>query len=609
MSSPETETDDLSDDTLSQQPEIKPQHVLVDQVPETDLPINPRQGSRRLRKFPWVSILVFPAQIAAGVLTFTVGYTLTLKSVGRPLSILSGLLASASGQLLLHGVHKRERDRELLECAEAETVQLQRMHWLDAIQAVGKIIDLFGKGMGRSEGLDSMRCIFLDISLARLVHLSTLQRRLRIARTRPQTRMDVLEAGRHYLDFALASYGFILLRLTDIIHPEYDIMVQGTRNVDVALHMLQLTQDDIIVSDLDGEEINVPRHFVAYDHSRQAIVVSLRGTNSISDIITDLICGNEPFAGGYAHSGMKSCAETLRACLKPILRSAFEHHPRYSLILTGHSLGAGVAILLTKLLLLDGYSNVRCYAFAPCPVFGPIHKVDTEWSDALECFVLADDMVATLCLSSARSLALEVERIDKKISLSVSDKRQIVNTNRVDIIEELLNKSKVVDPDPRENEVDQLYIPCLHGINWVIPEEGQETLKYNPITDHDGAGSGTEHRHFAPMPEAEDRESPHMSKKHRRRVKAQRHKEWKEKVESLFGVVPPSYVPLQKYGSYIVRPRLFEKILVTPDCVNSHFPNLYTSSFAGLDLPPREFPKPPKMARNYTKSWYSNELG
>lgn len=600
---------EVGEDAFPSDPNTDPLLTLLDEASQNALPRNARSQTRRHRQVPWVSVLIFPSRVAVGALTFAMGYTLTLSLVSPPLSILSGLAFTATGQLFINALNKLERDRDLGECTEAETVQLQRMHWLDAVQAVGKIIDLFSKGLGRPEGLDSMRCIFLDVSLARLVHCSTLQQRLRIARTRPQTRMDVLEAGRHYLDFALASYGFILLRLTDIIHPEYDIMVQGTRSVDVALHMLQLSQDDMIISDLDGEEINVPRHFVAYDHARQAVVVSIRGTNSISDIITDLICGNEPFAGGYAHSGMKSSAERFCACLKPVLRPVFERHPRYSLILTGHSLGAGVAILLTKLLQLEGFSNVKCYAFAPCPVFGPLHKVDTEWSDALECFVLADDMVATLCLSSARSLALEVERIDKKISLSVTDKRQIINNNQVDVIEELLKKSKAVDPDPREKDVDQLHIPCLHGIHWVIPEEGEEMLTDDPVNRHGGMNCTNEHSRFSLSPASEAINLQRKFQKHRRWVKAQRRKLWKKKVESLFGVVPPSYIPVQRHGSYIVRPRLFEKILVTPDCVNSHFPNLYTSAFAGLDLPQREFPKPPKTGHRYTQPWYSNELG
>lgn len=564
---------------------------------------------RRCRQVPWLSLLAFPARLSANALAFTAGYTISLKHVGLPLSLISGFAVAAASQLLLKSTLERERNRAILERAKADAVQIQRMHWFDAVQAVGKIVDHFGNGLGRPEGLESMRCIFLDISLARLVHISTLRRRLYIARTRPQTRMDILDAGRHYLDFALASYGFILLRLTDIIHPEYDIFIEGTRNEDVARHMLQLSQEDIIVSDLDGEEINIPRHFVSFDHSRQVVVVSIRGTNSISDIITDLICGNEAFAGGYAHAGMKSAAETLCICLIPVLRDAFSRYPRYSLVITGHSLGAGVAILLTKVLQLNGFSDIKCYAFAPCPVFGPMHKVDTEWSDALECFVHADDFVATLCLASARKLALEVERIDKKISLSVSDKRQIINSNRVELIEELMNKSKANEPDPRENDVDQLYIPCHHGIHWVIPEEDEGILWYAPKSESVDAESNTDESRFSPMPAPEGKPVPFAMQKRMRRVKSLRRKEWKKKVSALSGVVPPSYVPSQRYGSYIVRPSQFENILVTNDCVNAHFPNIYTSAFAGLDLPAREYPKPPKRDHNYSTPWYSNELG
>lgn len=663
------------------------------QQQQSPMPSQSSSSSGSSRRRSWLTLLILPARLAVGALTFFAGARLSsaaaaaaaatssstatssppvttagaATAVVKPVSFftpwgwLGGMAATALSQVLITFALKRTRKRRERNTVNAnELAAQQRINWLDAIQAVGKIVDRFADGLGAPETFASMRSIFLDVSLARLVHLSTLQRHVRTARIRPTSTADALARGRHYLDFALASYGYVLLRLTGVMHAEYDVTVEGMQGEDVARYMLGLDEfDDMVVSHLDGEEINIPRHFVALDHTYRAVVVSIRGTNSISDIITDLICSNEAFATGYAHGGMKSSAEILCSSLLSTLHNLRERYPRYTLVTTGHSLGAGVAILLTKLLLDAGFSDVRCYAFAPCPVFGPLHRVDSEWSDALECFVHADDLVATLCLSSARGLALEIERIDKKVDLDMKQKRTIVDGNQASVIENMLAASRSQEPDPREEEVDQLFIPCHRGVHWLIPDENDDDAEDYDSDTGRGGNNGDNHTDAAGVQTSEtpinkarnnssssvsasrrpsndtgrfsratsygsiDHDSSDISQQQRnnddavraykerwgRHARAQQRKKWRKKVEKLNGAVPPAYVPTAKFGSYIVRPRVFEKILVTPNCVNSHFPNMYTAAFAGLDLPERARALPPKPKTNFTRPWYFNELG
>lgn len=671
-------TEDNNSEQVDQQQQQEQQSPMLTQT-------SPSSGSSRRRS--WLTLLILPARLAVGALTFFAGARLssaaaaatsssaattspTATTAGAatataepvlfytPWGWLGGMAATALSQVLISFALKRTRRRKERNTIDANKLAAQqRINWLDAIQAVGKIVDRFADGLGAPETFASVRSIFLDVSLARLVHLSTLQRHVRTARIRPTSTPDALARGRHYLDFALASYGYVLLRLTGVMHAEYDVTVEGMQGEDVARYMLGLDEfDDMVVSHLDGEEINIPRHFVALDHTYGAVVVSIRGTNSISDIITDLICSNETFATGYAHGGMKSSAEILCSSLLSTLHDLRERYPRYTLVTTGHSLGAGVAILLTKLLLDAGFSDVRCYAFAPCPVFGPLHRVDSEWSDALECFVHADDLVATLCLASARRLALEIERIDKKVDLDMKQKRTIVDRNQASVIENMLAASRSREPDPREEEVDQLFIPCHRGVHWLIRDENDDDdedddgdagsngdnhtaggvqTSQTPISKASNSGSSSvsglrpsnDTGQFSRTPSSSygstDHDNADISRQQRRNddavraynerwgrhARAKQRKKWRKMVEKLNGTVPPAYVPTAKFGSYIVRPRVFEKILVTPDCVNSHFPNMYTAAFAGLDLPERARPLPPKPKTNFTRLWYSNELG
>ena len=118
------------------------------------------------------------------------------------------------------------------------------------------------------------------------------------------------------------------------------------------------------------------RHFVAVDHSSRAVILSIRGTASISDVLHDAVAYADPFCGGLAHAGMALMARAVWAAAGEDVRTALAQAPEdYELILTGHSLGAGVASLLTILLhdecpaVTQLASRVRCFAYAPPPVY------------------------------------------------------------------------------------------------------------------------------------------------------------------------------------------------------------------------------------------------
>jgi Lipase (class 3) len=95
-----------------------------------------------------------------------------------------------------------------------------------------------------------------------------------------------------------------------------------------------------------------------------------------------------PFCGGEAHSEMANMAERVWQVAGPIVKELLKKNDGYDLILTGHSLGAGVACLLNILLHENDSDNpgllhvdgqpvkVQCFAYASPPVFAP--KVQHE---------------------------------------------------------------------------------------------------------------------------------------------------------------------------------------------------------------------------------------
>jgi pimeloyl-ACP methyl ester carboxylesterase len=351
------------------------------------------------------------------------------------------------------------------------------------------------------------------------------------------------------MDFALASYGFTLLKLLGLMDSSHDVFLDGARGLDIVMHQLGLSEEDILLANLDGEELGLPRHYVARDAATKSVVVSIRGTNSVSDVILDLICDSAPFADGYAHTGMRDAAFAVYNSTVETVRVALAANPGFSLVITGHSMGGGIAVLLTKILIdsplkCDG---IRCYAISPPPVFGPIHAIDPAWSRVLESFILEDDIVPRLSLESARSLVMEIERIDGT-PRSSSDLRNLDGSS---LLETFGHKAGIFDK--REQGAAPLYHAAPH-INWLLPID------------------------TASLPTAGNVNH---------------------------GARSPSH------SSVRAEPSMFSQMLITRRCVTSHFPNRYVEAFDRLlNVPPRD-PRPRRRrpAKASPHLYYYGELG
>ena len=123
--------------------------------------------------------------------------------------------------------------------------------------------------------------------------------------------------------------------------------------------------------------VNVVPFLVAADHSKQAIVVAIRGSMSLSDMVTDMngTIDKVPIEGcpddWLCHRGITRAAQYVKESILNghILDRAFNCRPdlgskEYQLILCGHSLGAGAAAIL-GILLREQYPSLRAYLYSP----------------------------------------------------------------------------------------------------------------------------------------------------------------------------------------------------------------------------------------------------
>ena len=95
-------------------------------------------------------------------------------------------------------------------------------------------------------------------------------------------------------------------------------------------------QDIVLVhfSDLPDQG-HCPKFALFLDHPTRSLVLAVRGTFSLKDVVLDIVCEEAAFLNGHAHSGILQGAARVLERVGLLLTSTLRLHPGYSLTLTG----------------------------------------------------------------------------------------------------------------------------------------------------------------------------------------------------------------------------------------------------------------------------------
>ncbi|XP_066129481.1 diacylglycerol lipase-beta [Saccopteryx bilineata] len=241
-----------------------------------------------------------------------------------------------------------------------------------------------------------------------------------------------LENCHHYMHFAAAAYGWPLYiyrnPFTGLCKiggdccrsrtTEYDLVGGDQLNCHFGsiLQTTGLQYRDFIHISFHDKVYELP-FIVALDHKKESVVVAVRGTMSLQDILTDLSAESEPLdlecevQDCLAHKGISQAARYVyrRLVSDGILSQAFSIAPEYRLVVVGHSLGAGAAALLA-IMLRHSHPQVRCYAFSPPR--GLLSKSLYEYSKNFTVsLVLGKDVIPRLSVTNLEDLKKRILRV------------------------------------------------------------------------------------------------------------------------------------------------------------------------------------------------------
>uniref|UniRef100_A0A0N4Z6I7 sn-1-specific diacylglycerol lipase n=1 Tax=Parastrongyloides trichosuri TaxID=131310 RepID=A0A0N4Z6I7_PARTI len=194
-------------------------------------------------------------------------------------------------------------------------------------------------------------------------------------------------------------------------------------NVKAFMMLTGIQKEDLLLVSPENTFFEIP-FIVCLDHSTNSIVITIRGSASIHDFVTDLslrehivsidvdpditVKGDEIKV--KTHEGMIIAAKTILTKINNsgILEKAFTDYPSYDLIITGHSLGGGVGSLITLLLKQKYTRNIKCYAISP-----PGCVLDIEGRKYLKNSVLSiiigEDIVPRMSYHSLFKLKCSIE--------------------------------------------------------------------------------------------------------------------------------------------------------------------------------------------------------
>lgn len=246
-----------------------------------------------------------------------------------------------------------------------------------------------------------------------------------------------------------------------------------------------IEEADLIYVQLKSSFSDVP-YCILIDSAWKSIVVSIRGTFSLEDCITDVLIepeclehlgNNFGFDGSsqYCHGGVLAAARNVHrdldrhGLLNQLLLGESARYPGYSLRFCGHSLGAATATLVSYML-RPTFPSLRCLNYSPpgCTFTWAMAVGCKEWCTSC---VLDSDLVPRLSIDSMESMRDEVLELIGRIKVpKIEVARRFVHSTLWGI--HLFNETDLQDKAALMKSIEEI----LHKPDEIPDSEFQQQL-------------------------------------------------------------------------------------------------------------------------------------
>jgi sn1-specific diacylglycerol lipase len=221
-------------------------------------------------------------------------------------------------------------------------------------------------------------------------------------------------------------------------------MMMTTVVGDNCLHLHELTliaqagieSSDVAYASFNSGGFYETPYCIIIDHKWQSVVLSIRGSLTLEDCIVDVLLDPSPLdelgrvygfegTGQYCHGGVLECTHWLHddlmkhRILSTLLLGDTAKYPNYTLRIVGHSLGAGIGVILS-LMLRGTYPTLRCICYSP-PGGLLTWELAKQCSTFVNSFILDSDIVPRLSVNNVEYLRDEVLRLIARVKLSKYD--------------------------------------------------------------------------------------------------------------------------------------------------------------------------------------------
>lgn len=242
----------------------------------------------------------------------------------------------------------------------------------------------------------------------------------------------------------------------------------------------------VVMNLAHGEDVGTLRHYAIVDHARKALVLAVRGTYSWSSTMANCAGFTTEFCNIEVHAGMVRLARGVWDASGPAIVHRFNDLPTdYEFVITGHSLGAGVAGLINLLVhheeaeLRDSRS-IRCFLYGGPPTISRLSLGTDEEAGGGD--LIAKAVACTSCVVFKRDIVpfISVHAIRRLLSMA-----RVVDNLNVPLWKKPLLDHEIIQPSnelvesfqqrigvdlPAISGAPALYIPAS-AVAWIDEEK------------------------------------------------------------------------------------------------------------------------------------------